>query len=65
MMADGDGLAALKVGVAGYNDSGVPVRLGEQGTLQAGAQCEKAVNGGAAVEAGVGSDLVITAARSV
>lgn len=64
-MADGDGLAALEVGVAGDGSGGVLFGLGKKGALECYEVFRNGVDGLAAVEAGVGGDLVVAGAGGV
>lgn len=65
MMADGDGLATLEVGVARDGVFGVLVGLAEKGFLKADDEIRNIVDGFAAIETGVGGDLVIAGAGGV
>lgn len=65
VVADGDGLAALKVGVAGDGVGGVRFGLAEEGALEGGKVGDDVVDLLATVEAGVGGDLVVAGAGGV
>ena len=65
MVREKHGLAALEVRVAGQYDILVSGGGFEQGVLEAGNEKGKVVDGVAAVEAGVGGDLVVARAGGV
>ena len=59
MVAHGDWLSTLQVGVARDDGVGMGVRLGEECLLEARHEFEERVDGGAAIETGVGRDLIV------
>ena len=64
-MADRDRLGALQVGVAGDDGLRAGVRAVEQSKLEAGDRPGEQIDFGAAVESGVGGDLIVALARGV
>ena len=62
MVTGGDWLTALKVRVAGHHRSGEFFRAIEQGALQLGGGADDFADLGAAIETGVGGDLVVARA---
>ena len=64
-MADGDGLASLKMGVAGDGILGVLFSLAKERLLKSYGKSSNFVNGLARIESRIGSDLIIARAGGV
>ena len=65
MVAEGDGLGDLQMGIAGHHRRGVALGLLDEGGLQRLHVPLAAVDGGAQPEANVCRDLVVAGARRV
>ncbi len=65
MMAEGDGLRDLEMGIARHHRRGMPLGLADERRLQRLGLAVEPVDGAAQLEAEIGRDLVVARARRV